>query len=120
MENVDELLRYQKSVIETIQQENQKQLEATKPIDLDTIINRAKLYHKKLVGIKKDMDMISEKSEKLKVRAIKLQADKQREALMAELEKERQKERDKKLSPVVVVNAEGSKSNVNSSEQPEA
>lgn len=102
METLEELHRYQNSVLESIQQENNKRDEALKNVDVAGQIAKARIYLAKLTAIKKDMDMIKEKSDKIKARALKLHEEKQQEALYKELEVDRQKEREKLLSPVLV------------------
>jgi len=103
MEALNELNRYQLSVIESIQQENNKRDEALKNVDIDVVLTKARLYQTKLITMKKDMELISEKSAKLKCRALKLQEQKQKEALGTALEIDRQKQLEAQLSPVVPV-----------------
>ncbi|GFY03801.1 hypothetical protein TNCV_1195811 [Trichonephila clavipes] len=63
---------------------------------------RIKLYHQKVLLLKKDMLTIHDRTSKLKKRAMKLQQQKQKEALQKELQRDREIERDKQLAPKIV------------------
>lgn len=97
----DHLSRYQNSLLDSIGQENNKFEECLKSFDIESEIAKARLYHQKLVNIKRDMTVTKERSLKLKARALKLQEEKQKTALDEELKKDRIKQREKQLSPVV-------------------
>ena len=58
---------------------------------------QVKVYREKLVKIKRNMDSLVSRSNALKRRAEKLQAEKQKEALERATEKDREREREKKL-----------------------
>lgn len=100
----------QRILIETIEQENAKFFECQSFNDIVETMQKAKVYHTKLLNIKKDMISLHEKSARLKRRAVKLQQQKEKEALQKELDRERQIERDRLLTaqPVHVKNSSNS------------
>ena len=100
--SLNELKQYQCSVIESICQEQTQFNESIAKLDIDSMISKALFYSNKLINIKKDMNMIKEKSKRLKKRALKLQEDKQKEALEKELERDEQVQRDKLLVPIII------------------
>lgn len=101
---MDELIKYQQSVIETINRENEKCDELKNELNLDEEIKLTAIYKSKLDQIVRDIASIKNKSEKLKQRALKLQERKQKEALKAEQNKDKQKQLDNDLVPVVLAN----------------
>lgn len=102
--NLTELTRNQSILIETIQQENTRFSECTNLYHLDDLFARAKHYHLKLQNIKKEMAVLHERTNKLKKRALKLQQQKQKEALQREQQKERLLEYEKQLTPKLAIN----------------
>ena len=58
---------------------------------------RVKLYREKVVKLKRSMDSLVGRSAALKRRALRLQAEKQKEALDKATQKEKEREREKKL-----------------------
>ncbi|XP_023240328.1 biogenesis of lysosome-related organelles complex 1 subunit 6 isoform X2 [Centruroides vittatus] len=102
--NLTELTRNQSILIETIQQENTRFTECTNLYHLDDLFARAKHYHLKLQNIKKEMSVLHERTNKLKKRALKLQQQKQKEALQREQQKERLLEYEKQLIPKLASN----------------
>ncbi|GIY35137.1 uncharacterized protein CDAR_206911 [Caerostris darwini] len=99
--SLTELIRNQNIVIETLEQENTRVFEALKTYPLDEMYTKIKLYHQKVLLLKKDMLAIHERTSKLKKRAMKLQQQKQKEALQKELQRDREIERDKQLAPKI-------------------
>jgi len=95
--SLQELVKSQDSVTETLQHENQRFIDSNNDLDLQQTIARVKLYHTKLLNIKKEMASLSDKSAKLKKRAERLQQQKQKEALQRETEREREEERERQL-----------------------
>ncbi|XP_059145567.1 biogenesis of lysosome-related organelles complex 1 subunit 6-like isoform X2 [Physella acuta] len=92
---IDQIKSSQNVLIETVQQENNKFVDCPALIDLEKTMSKAKLYHSKLIKLRKDMTNLHEKAKKLKKRAVKLQQQKQKEELTRAhvLEKEMEKER---------------------------
>lgn len=109
---MDELIKYQQSVIETINRENEKCDELRTELNLDEEIKLATIYKSKLEQICKDITLIKDRSEKMKQRAIKLQERKQKELLKAELNKDKQKQMDNNLVPVVLAKSKSKKKEV--------
>lgn len=97
-----ELTQNQSIVIETLQQENARFSAVLKVQQLSDMFTRLKLYYTRVQILKKDMLSIIERTSKLKKRAIKLQQQKQKEALQKELQRDREIERDKQLAPKIV------------------
>ncbi|XP_065353704.1 biogenesis of lysosome-related organelles complex 1 subunit 6-like [Cloeon dipterum] len=87
----------QQLLIEQMQCENERIELSQKEYNLQEAFTKMKVYHAKLVNIKKDMTMLHEKSTKLKKRAMRLQEHCQKQALQKELDKERQLQRELKL-----------------------
>ncbi|XP_044210044.1 biogenesis of lysosome-related organelles complex 1 subunit 6 isoform X1 [Thunnus albacares] len=84
---LQELTQNQVILLDTLDQEVTKFRECNALLDLNSLFTEAKIYHNKLVNIRKEMIMLHEKTTKLKKRALKLQQQKQKE----ELEKEQQR-----------------------------
>lgn len=96
-ESLHELTQNQKILIETVQQENAKFDECSSKEKLGEILSNAKKYHTKLLGIKKQMALLQEKSTKLKKRALRLQQQKQKEELQKAQQQEQDLEREQML-----------------------
>ncbi|CAB1339163.1 unnamed protein product [Coregonus sp. 'balchen'] len=93
------LLTSQNQVIllDTLDQEVTKFRECNSLLDLNSMFTEAKLYHGKLVNIRKDMIMLHEKTTKLKKRALKLQQQREKEAMEKEQQREKELERERQL-----------------------
>ncbi|XP_071789063.1 biogenesis of lysosome-related organelles complex 1 subunit 6-like [Asterias amurensis] len=94
---LDELMRNQRVLIETLQQENSKFQENDMMSELSELMVEAKKYYIKLVHLRKEMISLHEKSTKLKKRAIKLQHHKMKQNLQREQQRERELEQEKHL-----------------------
>jgi len=92
-----DVCKSQHILIETVQAENAKFDDCSALKEVIQVMEQAKLYHNKLLTIKKDMSMLHEKSAKMKSRALKLQQQKQKEALQKEADRERQLEKERAL-----------------------
>ncbi|CAN7946372.1 unnamed protein product, partial [Ixodes hexagonus] len=66
--NLSDLTKNQHLLIDTVQQENGRFSEVQEMYNIEDVFQRAKLYHAKLVKIKKDMADLHQRSKKLKVR----------------------------------------------------
>ncbi|KFM60540.1 Pallidin, partial [Stegodyphus mimosarum] len=99
--SLNELTRNQNIVIETLEQENSKLSDAMKMYNLDEMFSKIKQYNVKVQLLKKEMLTIHDRSVKLKKRAMRLQQQKQKEALQKELQRDRELERDKQLAPKI-------------------
>lgn len=102
--SLHELTQNQKILIETVQQENAKFDECSSKEKLGEILSNAKKYHTKLLGIKKQMSLLQEKSTKLKKRALRLQQQKQKEELQRAQQQEEDLEREQMLVAKVATN----------------
>ncbi|XP_017540290.1 biogenesis of lysosome-related organelles complex 1 subunit 6 [Pygocentrus nattereri] len=94
---LQELTQNQVILLETLEQEITKFRECNTIIDLNSLFTEAKVYHNKLVNIRKEMITLHDKTSKLKKRALKLQQQRQREALEREQQRERELERERQL-----------------------
>nr|XP_019955078.1 PREDICTED: biogenesis of lysosome-related organelles complex 1 subunit 6 [Paralichthys olivaceus]XP_019955079.1 PREDICTED: biogenesis of lysosome-related organelles complex 1 subunit 6 [Paralichthys olivaceus] len=94
---LQELTQNQLVLLDTLDQEVTKFRECNALVDLSSLFTEAKVYHNKLVNIRKEMIMLHEKTTKLKKRALKLQQQKQREALEKEQQREKELERERQL-----------------------
>ncbi|XP_051235242.1 biogenesis of lysosome-related organelles complex 1 subunit 6 [Dicentrarchus labrax] len=94
---LQELTQNQLVLLDTLDQEVTKFRECNTLLDLNSLFTEAKVYHNKLVNIRKEMIMLHEKTTKLKKRALKLQQQKQKEALEKEQKREKELERERQL-----------------------
>lgn len=99
--SLNELLHNQEVLIETVQQENSKFTDSASMKQLIQTMHEAKLYHGKLVNLKKEMNTLMDKSTKLKHRAVKLQQQKQKDELTRAAQHERELERERMLTAKV-------------------
>ncbi|KAK5874255.1 hypothetical protein PBY51_019221 [Eleginops maclovinus] len=94
---MQELTQNQVILLDTLDQEVTKFRDCNALLDLNSLFTEAKVYHNKLVNIRKEMIMLHEKTTKLKKRALKLQQQKQKEALEKEQQREKELERERQL-----------------------
>ncbi|KAM7424474.1 hypothetical protein PAMA_000695 [Pampus argenteus] len=94
---LQELTQNQLILLDTLDQEVTKFRECNGLLDLNSLFTEAKVYHNKLVNIRKEMIVLHEKTTKLKKRALKLQQLKQKEALEKEQQREKELERERQL-----------------------
>ncbi|CAK6978826.1 biogenesis of lysosome-related organelles complex 1 subunit 6 [Scomber scombrus] len=94
---LQELTQNQLILLDTLDQEVTKFRECNALLDLNSLFTEAKIYHNKLVNIRKEMIMLHEKTTKLKKRALKLQQHKQKEELEKEQQREKELERERQL-----------------------
>ncbi|KAK8760012.1 hypothetical protein V5799_028720 [Amblyomma americanum] len=99
--SLGDLTRNQGLLLDTVQQENSRFAESTG--SLDDMLQRARLYQAKLVRIKRDMGELQQRSSRLRKRALRLQQMKQKEALQAEQQRQRDLERTRQLQPRVAL-----------------
>lgn len=95
---LSEILTNQNVLQETVQNENTK---FNVNEDIEKTMTKAKLYHSKLLYLKREMNNIAEKSFKLKKRAIKLQQQKIKEELHKTEQDEKEKMREEMLTAKV-------------------
>ncbi|XP_061607355.1 biogenesis of lysosome-related organelles complex 1 subunit 6 [Phyllopteryx taeniolatus] len=94
---LQELTQNQLILLDTLDQEVTKFRECNTLLDLNSLFTEAKIYHNKLVNIRKEMILLHERTTKLKKRALKLQQHKQKEALEREHQREKELERERQL-----------------------
>ncbi|XP_077374425.1 biogenesis of lysosome-related organelles complex 1 subunit 6 [Festucalex cinctus] len=94
---LQELTQNQLILLDTLDQEVTKFRECNALLDLNSLFTEAKVYHNKLVNIRKEMILLHERTTKLKKRALKLQQHKQKEALEREHQREKELERERQL-----------------------
>ncbi|KAL4239410.1 biogenesis of lysosome-related organelles complex 1 subunit 6 [Mactra antiquata] len=99
--SLNELLHNQEVLIETVQQENSKFSDSTALKQMLELMQEAKRYHTKLVNLKREMNALTEKSAKLKRRAVKIQQQKQKEELTRADQIDRERERERMLTAKV-------------------
>lgn len=96
--NVKEVIRNQNVLRDMAQNELTQLKENIMLADMVKTFDDVKLYHKKLMNMKKEMNSLSNRMEKVKTRAQKLQGRKEKELLQAAQEKERQRKYEKELT----------------------
>lgn len=94
---LEELTENQRILIETIQQENGKFNDCQAYKEVSETMDKAKIYHAKLLNIKRDMIALHEKSAKLKKRALRIKQQKEKEMLEREQVHEAELERERML-----------------------
>lgn len=95
---LQELTQNQVILLDTLDQEVTKFRDCNALLDLNALFTEAKIYHNKLVSIRKEMIMLHEKTTKLKKKALKLQQQKQKDLLEKEQLRERELERERQLT----------------------
>ncbi|XP_033842088.1 biogenesis of lysosome-related organelles complex 1 subunit 6 [Periophthalmus magnuspinnatus] len=95
---LQELTQNQVILLETLDQEVTKFRDCNALLDLNALFTEAKIYHNKLVNIRKEMIMLHEKTTKLKKKALKLQQQKQKDLLEKEQQREKELERERQLT----------------------
>ncbi|XP_062860748.1 biogenesis of lysosome-related organelles complex 1 subunit 6 [Trichomycterus rosablanca] len=95
---LQELTQNQAVLLDTLEQEISKFRECNSMIHLNALFTEAKVYHSKLVNIRRDMMNLHERTTKLKKRVLKLQQQKQREMLEKEQQREKELERERQLT----------------------
>ena len=77
--------------------ENEKFEKAFEEHQIDDMIQKTRGYHGKLSQLQKEMSLLSERSNGMKQRAMKLQELKQKEALKRELRRQEELEREEAI-----------------------
>lgn len=104
---LSEILTNQNVLQETVQNENTK---FNMNEDIEKTMTKAKLYHSKLLYLKREMSNLSEKSFKMKKRGIKLQQQKIKEELHKQEQEEKDKMREEMLTAKVAKKRSSSQS----------
>lgn len=97
-EHVKELVRNQEVLRDITQNEITQLNESIVIADITKTFETMKIYHKKLVTMKRDMNNLTTRIDKFKIRAQKLQLQKERQELETAQEIERQRKYEKELT----------------------
>lgn len=98
---MDEILKYQESLINSLERENGKYEELQSSSGLDQLVSKTKDYHEKLVNSRRSMLIMKDKTSRLKRKINKLMEEKNREDLERQRSRERREILEKHLEPVV-------------------
>ncbi|KAG5270632.1 hypothetical protein AALO_G00194840 [Alosa alosa] len=94
---LQELTQNQVILLDTLDQEITKFKDCNSQLDLNSLFTEAKIYHTKLVNIRREMMVLHDKTTKLKKRALKIQQQRQKETLEKEQQREKELERERQL-----------------------
>ena len=103
MDSLSELIKYQESVFESLEQENDKWREGTSELGIEARVEEARHYWNKLLKVQQDVRLLQEKTNGMKKRSQRLQKEMEKAALDMEHRRQKRQETDKKLSPVIRV-----------------
>ena len=95
--SLDKLNSKQEILAVRVHQEGEKLSEELAKHKVDQMISITNIYRNKLVKIKEDMQSLTERSVRLRVRAARLQDEKQRESMERENMREKERLREKEL-----------------------
>lgn len=104
----EELVRYQDSLVESLKQKNSTFSDAVTTLDIDKLLIKTSYYLTKLHRIKRDMEMIKEKTGRIKRKALRLQQEQQEFALQKELRRDQLIQKEKHLAPIIMKNTDDS------------
>nr|CAH0098963.1 unnamed protein product [Daphnia galeata] len=96
-DSLQELTASQNILMGQVFKQSDRLSEAIKHTQVYEMVIQTKTYQNKLLSLQKEMFDLSERSQKIKKRALKLQQSKQHEALLREQAKDRELEREKQL-----------------------
>jgi len=96
-DNLKELTADQDMLIKKFSKQNERLEEAIKACKIYEMVAQTKMYRNKLITLHKTMGDLSERTARIKKRALKLQQQKQQEALLKEQAKNQELEREKQL-----------------------
>ena len=95
--SLDKLNSKQEILAVRVHQEGEKLSEELAKHKVEQMISITNIYRNKLVKIKEDMESLTERSARLRVRAARLQDEKQRESMERENRREKERLREKEL-----------------------
>ncbi|XP_012945046.1 biogenesis of lysosome-related organelles complex 1 subunit 6 [Aplysia californica] len=98
---IEQIRSSQTVLVETVQQETSKFTDCKAKGDLEVTMDQAKLYHNKLVRLRREMTALHEKSARLKKRALRLQQQRQKEELTRAHDQEKEFEKERMLTAKV-------------------
>lgn len=94
---LNEVDKSQKVMIDALQQENEKISQWNPNKEIETFMEEVKHYHRKLVGIKKTMIVLSERCNKMKKRAEKVKIRKEKQDQKEQEKRRKLEEKERKL-----------------------
>ena len=95
--SLEKLNTRQEILTVAVQKEGERLNEGRAKYGVEHMLTLTSIYRSKLVKVKEDMQMLAERSAKLRKRAIKLQEEKQKESMDREMRRAKEKQREKEL-----------------------
>lgn len=96
-EKLTSLTEKQLDLSDKVSAQGEKFEKTEQEFNLKDMLKKTRAYHGKLSDLKREMGELSERSSQMKVRALKLQEAKQKEALKRENKRQRELEREEML-----------------------
>ena len=94
---LDKLNTRQEILTVAVQKEGERLNEGRAKYGVDHMLTLTNIYRNKLVKVKENMQILAERSEKLRKRAVRLQEEKQRESMDREARRAKERQREKDL-----------------------
>ena len=94
---LDKLNTRQEILTVAVQKEGERLNEGRAKYGVDHMLTLTNIYRNKLVKVKEDMQILMERSAKLRKRALRLQEEKQRESMDREGKRAKERQREKEL-----------------------
>ena len=94
---LDKLNTRQEILTVAVQKEGERINEGRAKYGVDHMLTLTNIYKNKLVKLKEDMQVLTERSAKLRKRAARLQEEKQKEAMDREAKRDKARQREKEL-----------------------
>lgn len=94
---LDKLNTRQEILTVAVQKEGERLNEGRAKYGVDHMLTLTNIYRNKLVKVKEDMQILTERSAKLRKRAVRLQEEKQRESMDREAKRAKERQREKEL-----------------------
>ena len=94
---LDKLNTRQEILTVAVQKEGERLNEGRAKYGVDHMLTLTNIYRNKLVKVKENMQILTERSDKLRKRAVRLQEEKQRESMDREAKRAKERQREKEL-----------------------
>ena len=95
--SLEKLNTRQEILTVAVQKEGERLNEGRAKYGVEHMLTLTSIYRNKLVKVKEDMQMLTERSSKLRKRAIRLQEEKQSESMNRETKRAKERQREKEL-----------------------
>ena len=95
--SLEKLNTRQEILTVAVQKEGERLNEGRAKYGVEHMLTLTSIYRNKLVKVKEDMQMLTERSSKLRKRAIRLQEQKQSESMNRETKRSKERQREKEL-----------------------